>query len=190
MRGSCSHELARTARRVVAAALDEQQLGLPVLRQLFERHEVVADIFADGRVRTAAGLDRADAVLVERLVADQELGVFAREDVVGDDAEAVGAAKLLAERQHQRGLAAADRAADADREAARRVVARERHVALVKESGVFVMFVRMRMSGLMHMCASTIETTSNTNDRAALATDRSAAISAPRRRSPNHYIAE
>ena len=106
------------------------------------------------------------------------------------------AAQRLAEREHQRRLAAADRAADADGEAARRVVARERRVALVKQPGVLVMLVRVRMSGLMHVRSaiqavgpafrsgvSTTETAANTADRATLARDRSAATSAPRRRS-------
>ena len=110
----------------------------------------MADVFADGRVRTAAGFDGADAALVERLVAHEKLGVLAREDVVGDDAEAVRVAQRAAEREHQRRLAAADGPADADREAARAVVARDRRVALVEEAGVIVMFVRVRMSGLMH----------------------------------------
>ena len=46
----------------------------------------MADVLADGRVRAAAGLDGADALARQRLVAVQELGVLAREDVVGDDA--------------------------------------------------------------------------------------------------------
>src|SRR5262245_988209 len=101
-------------------------------------------------MRAAAGFDRADPVFVERLVADQELRVLAREDVVRDDAEAVRAAERLAEREHQRRLAAAHGPADADREAARAVVARERRVALVEEAGMIVLLVSMWMSGLMH----------------------------------------
>ena len=45
--------------------------------------------------------------------------VLPREDVVGDDGEAVVVAQRAAEREQQRGLAAADRTADADGEGAR-----------------------------------------------------------------------
>src|SRR4029077_19225961 len=138
-------------REVVAAALDQQQLRLHLVHQFLERHEVVADVLANRRVRTAARLDGADSMCVEGLVSDEKLRVLAREDVVGDDAEAVRAAQPLAEREHQRGLAAADRSSDADGEAARRVIARQRHIALVKEAGVIVMFMRVRMSGLVHV---------------------------------------
>ena len=52
----------------------------------------------------------------QRVVADQELGVLAREDVVRHDAEPQVVAQPPAQREQQRGLAAADRAADADGE--------------------------------------------------------------------------
>ena len=80
----------------------------------------------------------------QRLVAHQELGVLPREDVVGHDARLCVVAQRAAERQQQRRLAAADRAADADRERARPVVARDRRVALVEQTGVVVVFVRVR----------------------------------------------
>ena len=54
-------ELAAVLRgEVVAAALDEQQLGRDVAHQLLERVEVLADVLADRGVRAAAGLDGAD----------------------------------------------------------------------------------------------------------------------------------
>ena len=56
----------------------------------------------------------------ERLVAHEELGVLLREDVVGHDREVVVVAEQPAEREQQRRLAAADRAADADGERALR----------------------------------------------------------------------
>ena len=59
-------------------------------------------------------------------MAHEELGVFFREDVVGHDREVVLVAQETAQREQQRRLAAADRAADADRERARAVVALER----------------------------------------------------------------
>ena len=86
-------------------------------------------------MRAAAGLDRADALRRQRLVAHQELGVFPREDVVGDDARGCESSRSsAAERQQQRGLAAADRPADADGERARAIVARERRAPLAGTS--------------------------------------------------------
>ena len=64
-----------------------------------QRFEVLADVVAHRGVRTAAGLDRGDALRRQRLVAHQELGVFLREDVVGDDGDGVacrGAARQSA----------------------------------------------------------------------------------------------
>ena len=45
--------------QVVAAALDEQQIRAEPDHQLLQRVEVLADVVAHGRVRAAAGLDRA-----------------------------------------------------------------------------------------------------------------------------------
>ena len=70
----------------------------------------------------------------KRVVAGQELGVLPREDVVGDDGELVIVAKQPAEREQQRGLAAADRAADADGERPAREVAGERRRAIAKRA--------------------------------------------------------
>ena len=54
-------ELAAVLRgQVVAAGLDEQQLGADLVDELLEREQVVADVLADRGVRAAAGLDRAD----------------------------------------------------------------------------------------------------------------------------------
>src|SRR5690606_22807933 len=100
-------------REVVAAALHDEELRLRVAHEPLERVEARGDVFADRRVRTAAGLDCADLRRRERLVTVQELGVLAREDVVRDDAEPQPVAELTAEREHERGLAAPDRSADA-----------------------------------------------------------------------------
>jgi hypothetical protein len=45
---------------------------------------------------------------LQRLVAEQELRVLARVDVVGDDADAVAVAQGKAQLAHQRGLSRAD----------------------------------------------------------------------------------
>ncbi len=127
-------ELAAELRgQVVAAALDEQQLRPEPHHQLPQRIQVLAHIVADGGVRAAAGLHGGDALGRKRAVAHQELAVLLREDVVGHDREAVVVAQQPAERQQQRRLAAADRAADADRERARAEVAGQRRVAPVEQ---------------------------------------------------------
>ena len=55
-----------------------------------------------------------DAVRRQRAGACQELRVFLGVDVVGDRGDVVAAAQEFAQGVHQRGLAGADRAADAD----------------------------------------------------------------------------
>ena len=115
---------------------DEEQLGSHLLHQRLERQEVVAHVLADRGVRAAARLDGADVTRRQGLVADQELGVLAREDVVRDHAQAVPVAQTAAEREQQRRLAAADRPADADRERPLGEVSRQRIVALDEAAGV------------------------------------------------------
>ena len=70
----------------------------------------------------------------QRAGAGQELGVLAGVDVVGDGGDVVAVAQALAERVHQRRLAGADRAADAD---AKRAVRRDdgRHGGRIARSG-------------------------------------------------------
>jgi len=130
-------ELAAVLRgEVVAAALDDQELGGDGLHQVVEREQVRRDVLADRGVRAAAGLDGADPGERQGLVPGEELGVLAREDVVGHHAERAAIAKRAAQRQHERGLAAADRAADPDGERALREVAGERPRPLVEPPGV------------------------------------------------------
>ena len=83
-------------------------------RQLVERVEVHRRVLANRGVRTAAGLHADDPVGGQRLAAHQELHVFPREDVVGHHAELIAVAHALAQRVDQRGLARADRTADAE----------------------------------------------------------------------------
>ena len=112
-------ELAAVLRReVVTAALDDQQIGTNPRHEISERQQVRADVLADRGVRAAAGFDGSDLRGGKRFVAVEELGILAREDVVGDHAEPERVAQLAAQREHQRGLAAADRTADADGEGA------------------------------------------------------------------------
>ena len=82
--------------------------------QVVDRGEVHRGVLADRGVRAAAGLDADDALGRQRLGADQELGVLAGVDVVGDHGELIALAQRLAQGVEQGGLAGADRAADAD----------------------------------------------------------------------------
>ena len=78
------------------------------LRELTDRGEVHRCVFANGGVRAAAGFYAANAIGRERLAADQELGVFARVDIVGHDGDLKRVAKTFAERVDQSGFARAD----------------------------------------------------------------------------------
>ena len=76
-------------------------------------------------MRAAAGLDAGDALRRKRAGAHQVFGVPLGVDVVGDRRDLEAVAQPLAQRVHQRGLAGADRPADAD---AQRPVMRCAHV--------------------------------------------------------------
>src|ERR1700722_608495 len=109
-------ELGRKCRgEIVAARLDQDHVKpreRPV--QFGDRREVDRGVLADRGVRTAAGLDAADAFGRQRTAAGQKLGVLAGIDVVGDRDDLEALAHALAEMVHQRGLAGADRSANAD----------------------------------------------------------------------------
>jgi hypothetical protein len=75
--------------------------------------EVCRNVLADRGVRAPAGLDGADALLWQRLVADQELLVLARKNVVGDRSNVVLVTQGAAEGEEERRLARADGAANA-----------------------------------------------------------------------------
>ena len=101
-------------------------------------------------MRAAAGLDRADPLGRQRVVAHQELGILLREDIVRDDAQLIAIAQPAAQRQQQRGLAAAHRPADADGERAAAVIAALRRRPLTEGSGSGrIAVVRMRVRCVM-----------------------------------------
>lgn len=82
---------------VVTARLDEQQVRRELAVQVLEGGQVRRDVLAHRRVRTPARLDGADPRCRQRPVPRQELGVLAREDVVGHGRYAVLAAQRQAE---------------------------------------------------------------------------------------------
>jgi len=75
--------------QIVAAALDQQQVRGELGLQALQRQQVGADVLAHGGVRAAARLDGDDALGRQRAVLGQELGVLAREDVVGHGRDVV-----------------------------------------------------------------------------------------------------
>jgi hypothetical protein len=77
-----------------------------------DRLQVDRRVLADGGVRAAAGLHAHDALGRPARRHGQQALVFLGVDVVGDD-EVPALAHGLAQHLHQRGLAGADRAADA-----------------------------------------------------------------------------
>ena len=110
------HKLrAETRGEVVAAAFEKNQIEMGMaLRQFVERVEVQRRVLANRGVRTAAGLHAQDAIRGQRFAPHEKLHVFAREDVVGDNAELILATHPLAERVHKRRLAGAHGPADAE----------------------------------------------------------------------------
>lgn len=91
-------QLARVVcRQVVAAGLDEEQLRGVLAVEILERGEVRRNVLSHGGVRAAAGLYGAETRGRQRGVAQEELAVFAREDVVGHGGDGVFVAEGEAE---------------------------------------------------------------------------------------------
>ena len=84
-----------------------------LLQHAVDRLEVDRGVLADRGVRAAAGLHAHDALGLQRAGHGEQALVFLGVDVVGDDDEVVALAHRLAQHLDQRGLARADRAADA-----------------------------------------------------------------------------
>ena len=109
-------ELGREGRRkVVAAQFDEDQIeiGEP-LAHFRDRREIDRGVLADRGMRATAGLDAEDPLRRKRAGLDQNAGVLLGVDVVGDGGDIELVAQALAKLLHERRLAGADRAADAD----------------------------------------------------------------------------
>jgi len=92
---------------------------------------------------TAAGLDGADSVRFEGLVANQELAVLFGKNIVSYRGQPQPLPQPPAQRQHQRGFAAANRPANADSESALRKIAPERPLPLVEMAGAGEFRVRV-----------------------------------------------
>lgn len=101
--------------QVVAAAFDEDDVGIGVLREhAVDGLEVDGAVLADGGVRAAAGFHAHDAFGGQGAADGEQALVFLGVDVVGDGDEVVFVAHGLAEHFQDGRLAGADGAADAD----------------------------------------------------------------------------
>ena len=134
---------------VVAAGLDEKQIRMETLMEVFEGEEIGGDIFADGGVGAAAGFDGGNAFLGKGVMADEKLPVFLGEDVVGDGAETQAIAQSEAELKHESSFAAADGAADADGEGASFEVAMEGLFAEMEVAWMIEVFVGMAVGSVV-----------------------------------------
>ena len=105
-------------RQIIAAAFDQHDVAVgKASLHVLDRCEVHARIFAHRRMRAGTRLHAEDAFLEQNALesALDVLGVFGRHHIVGDD-EHLDAKIEQARRNglHDRGLARADRTADAD----------------------------------------------------------------------------
>ena len=91
------------------------EVGKP-LAHFRDRREIDRRVLADRGVRATAGLDAQDPLRRKRAGLDQNAGVLLGVDVVGDGGDIELVAQALAKLLHERRLAGADRAADADAE--------------------------------------------------------------------------
>lgn len=110
-------EIEREGRsEIVATGFEQDQLDTRKARlELIAGGDVERRILADHRVRTGARLDRRHPVGIDQSGPPQPLGILLGDEIVGDDGE-VDAATLQHwnQRLDQRGLARADRTANAD----------------------------------------------------------------------------
>lgn len=122
--------------------------------EVFQRQEVGRNILADRGVRAAACLHCANAFRFQRLMADEKLAIFPGENIVGHGGEAKARAQTPAQRQHQRGFAAAHRTTHTNRERALMKIAGKRQVTLMELAGMVMVFTSVAVASvLMGMCA-------------------------------------
>ena len=94
---------------VIATAFDEDELEVgEAAVELGHGGVVHAGVVADGGVRAAAGFDAHDAVGGEGVLTDEEFGVLACVDVVGDDSHIEFSSEPLAEAENEHGFTGSD----------------------------------------------------------------------------------
>ena len=104
---------AEGCREIVAATLDQNDVESGKASIHFRhRRQIHRRILANGRVRATARFHTDNAIGVERLVAQQKLGVLACVYVVGNRRHVVLVTQGFAQGDHQGCFAGADRATD------------------------------------------------------------------------------
>ena len=115
MRSASSGE--KVAARLSPPEFDQDHVEVgEALAHVGDRGEVDRSVLADGGMRAAARLDPHDPLGRQRPRLDQDARVLLGVDVVGDRGDVERVPEPLAKLLHQRRLAGADRAADADAE--------------------------------------------------------------------------
>ena len=134
--------------QVIAPRLDHDhfQFGkLPL--EIGDGAQVGAGVVADGRVRTAPRLHADDPLQREHFAAGEELGVFVRVDVVGDDGQIDFGPQVAAQPFDDGRFARADRPGDADRERPPRGAGEAARVPGPVSAAVIVIMVVVAMKG-------------------------------------------
>ena len=136
---------AETGREVIPAGFQKKNVRLMKSMQIFQRHQIRGNVFANGRMRTSARLHRANALCRESFVTRQELAVFSCKDVIGNGGNTQPRSQLAAELKHQRRLSAAHRATDSDREGALLEIPIARQLTFMKVTRMIEVLVGMTM---------------------------------------------
>ena len=145
-------EFAAEARgEIVPAGFEQKNVRLKFSMKFLQREEICRNIFSNRGMRAAAGFNGANLVGFKRVVADEELAVFLRKNVVCHRRDLVCLAELAAKLQHESGLAAADGSTNADGKRPPVEVAIQRKIALVKMPGVIHVFVRVSVRTVIVM---------------------------------------
>ena len=94
---------------VIATAFDEDELeGGEAAVELGHGGVIHAGVVPDGGVRAAAGFDAHDALGGEGVLTDEEFGVFACVDIIGDDSHIEFSTEPLAEAENEHGFTGSD----------------------------------------------------------------------------------
>jgi hypothetical protein len=140
--------------QIVAAGFNEQDVRLELAVQFFEREQVRGNVFADGGVWTTPRLDSANAFSFKRTVLHEKFAILSGENVIRHGGHAHPLAQTFAKLKHQRGLPAADRAADADGEGTLPEISRQRPIAFIEVTGMLHRFMRVSLTAVFVMMSA------------------------------------
>jgi hypothetical protein len=114
--------------------------------KFFEGQQVGGNILTYGSVRTATRLYSPNPSGFEGLMTNEKLSIFFRENVVGYGRDIQSVAQFLAQGQHERSFAAANRPADAYGKRAPGKIPRKWQGASMKASGMIEVFVSVAVA--------------------------------------------